>query len=159
MRCCYSALQGPTADSGVDGSCSSAQAAFLAGTARLEACCLAHHHVMRLPWLVPDRRLPCPMALTCRRAVSCNMPCCDLHISAQSGCIPAGRHGKKSGRLRRRWEKEMQRTPDADKQQWTAGLRRLQALPWRRIDVSFRGSSWSTFAHTHIQVTHRQSSV
>lgn len=64
----------------------------------------------------------------------------------------AVKHGKKSGKLRRRWETEMQRTPEANKQQWAAGLRRLQALPWRRIDVSFRGSSWSTFAHTHIQV-------
>ncbi|KAK9827864.1 hypothetical protein WJX74_006695 [Apatococcus lobatus] len=64
-----------------------------------------------------------------------------------------GKHGKTSGRLRKRWEKEMLRTSDADRQQWAAGLSRLQALPWRRIDVSFRGSSWSTFAHTHIQVT------
>ncbi len=64
----------------------------------------------------------------------------------------AGRHGKKSGRLRRHWEKVMRRTPQRDQAQWTAGLGRLQALPWRRIDVSFRGSSWSMFAHTHIQV-------
>ncbi|KXZ40833.1 hypothetical protein GPECTOR_2047g1054 [Gonium pectorale] len=33
-------------------------------------------------------------------------------------------------------------------------LRRLQRLPWRRIDVSFRGATFG-FAHSNIQVTRR----
>ncbi len=34
-------------------------------------------------------------------------------------------------------------------------LRRLQTLPWRRIDVSFQHSSMPFFAHNHIQVTRK----
>ena len=34
-------------------------------------------------------------------------------------------------------------------------LRRLQSLPWRRIDVSFQHSSMPFFAHNHIQVTRK----
>ena len=34
----------------------------------------------------------------------------------------------------------------------SAMLKRLQRLPWRRIDVSFKGSAFSLMAHNHIQV-------
>lgn len=34
-------------------------------------------------------------------------------------------------------------------------LRRLQTLPWRRIDVSFQHSRMPFFAHNHIQVTRK----
>lgn len=34
-------------------------------------------------------------------------------------------------------------------------LRRLQTLPWRRVDVSFQQSSMPFFAHNHIQVTRK----
>ena len=34
-------------------------------------------------------------------------------------------------------------------------LRKLQTLPWRRIDVSFQQSSMPFFAHNHIQVTRK----
>lgn len=34
-------------------------------------------------------------------------------------------------------------------------LRRLQTLPWRRIDVSFEGTNMPFFAHNHIQVTRK----
>lgn len=34
-------------------------------------------------------------------------------------------------------------------------LERLQTLPWRRIDVSFEGTSMPFFAHNHIQVTRK----
>ena len=34
-------------------------------------------------------------------------------------------------------------------------LRRLQTLPWRRIDVSFEGTKMPFFAHNHIQVTRK----
>lgn len=35
--------------------------------------------------------------------------------------------------------------------QTTVMLERLQALPWRRVDVSFRGTSMPFFAHNLIQ--------
>ena len=34
-------------------------------------------------------------------------------------------------------------------------LRRLQILPWRRIDVSFEATNMPYFAHNHIQVTRK----
>ena len=34
-------------------------------------------------------------------------------------------------------------------------LRKLQSLPWRRVDVSFQHSSLPFFAHNHIQVTRK----
>ena len=34
-------------------------------------------------------------------------------------------------------------------------LRKLQTLPWRRVDVSFQQSSMPFFAHNHIQVTRK----
>jgi hypothetical protein len=33
-------------------------------------------------------------------------------------------------------------------------LQRLQQLPWRRVDVCFKGATWG-FAHNNIQVTRR----
>ncbi|KAK9842249.1 hypothetical protein WJX81_002631 [Elliptochloris bilobata] len=39
--------------------------------------------------------------------------------------------------------------------QTAAMLERLQALPWRRVDVSFRGTSMPFFAHNLIQVTRK----
>ena len=46
---------------------------------------------------------------------------------------------------------------EADAHTVTIMLQRLQQLPWRRIDVSFKGSPLSIMSHNHIQVGRKAS--
>jgi len=69
-----------------------------------------------------------------------------------NGAPPAAVKGATGGKLKR--SNTIVPPPETRAERVSVMLQRLSALPWRRMDVSFEGTTWG-LAHNNIQVTRR----